>query len=184
MLVDPLSLFNLEEFHAAPDAAIDTDQRYTPAIEVARVKQYLGIIGLDPCANPQKSVPAVNHITEAQDCLLTDWRPLLAGYPTVFLNPPFSNSLPFLQRMVAYLQAGYIKDAVTLTLSGVLQNASTQPLIKDNAIAVCAPTGRINFIGAKNTNGNDRDVIWICWGADASVERFRDCFDGLVLRNA
>jgi len=175
-----MMLFDTREYSVAPNLETDSDQRYTPKQETDRVVRYLGSIGLDPTANPQKTVPARSHITEKQDCFLTDWSEALAIEPTLFMNPPYSDSSKFLHRMAGYLRSNELRSAVTLTLSGVLQNKSTQPLIKELAIAVCCPFGRINFVGGGNSN--DRDVVWIAWGVDADVNRFRDCFDGLVLQ--
>jgi hypothetical protein len=156
----------------------DSDQRYTPKREYLKVVQCLGQIGLDPTSNSIKSIPALHHITTAQNCFTTDWEPLLQEVSTAFMNPPYSDTTPFLERMVEYLRLGVLRQAVTLTLSGVLQNKSSQNLIRQYGVAICAPHGRINFVGGKGSN--DRDVIWVLWGEDACVDRFAAAFDGLI----
>ena len=167
---------------AEPETEIltDSDQRYTKPADVAKCDRVLGGIGLDPTSNPQKTVNAVHHITEKQDCFLTDWQPLLRDRPTVFMNPPFSDSAPFIRRMCEYLRLRDIEAAITLTLAGILSNKSTQGLIQEYAIAVCHPFGRINFIGSGNSN--DRDTVFILWGEKADFKAFKQEMNGLITR--
>jgi hypothetical protein len=172
-------LFKLEQFTTEPSDTTDTDQRYTPSGILRSVEAILDGIGLDPTANPQRSVPARHHITEAQNCFYTDWEPLLKDKPTAFMNPPYSNTAPFLRRWCEYVRSGAIEAGVTLTLAGVLANKSTQPLVKELAIAVCHPFGRINFIGGGQSN--DRDVVFILWGKGASVAKFDRELEGMVM---
>ena len=158
----------------------DSDQRYTKPADVAKCVRVLGGIGLDPTSNPQKTVQALHHITEKQDCFLTDWKPLLLDRPTVFMNPPYSDSAPFIKRMCEYLSSRDIEAAITLTLAGVLSNKKTQRLIQEYAIAVCHPFGRINFIGSGNSN--DRDVVFILWGVKANFDLFKAEMEGMITR--
>lgn len=158
----------------------DSDQRYTKPSDVAKCDRVLGGIGLDPTSNPQKSVKALHHITETQDCFVTDWQPLLRDRPTVFMNPPYSDSAPFIRRMCEYLRSRDIEAAITLTLAGVLSNKKTQQFIQEYAIAICHPYGRINFIGSGNSN--DRDVVFVLWGQQASFDLFKQEMNGLITR--
>lgn len=174
------SLFDTRDYSQGFASEGDTDQRYTPLDIVEKVGRVLGGIGLDPTSNDVRSVDARHHITKFEDCLLTDWSEFLVEMPTVFMNPPYSNSGVFLSRMAQYLRNNSIDRAVTLTLAGVLANKSTQPLIREMAIAVCHPFGRINFIGGGKSN--DRDVVFILWGKGADVEKFEFELGGLVAR--
>jgi hypothetical protein len=159
--------------------AIESDQRFTPLAELEKVAGSLGgVIELDPFANPQRTVPALHHITEEMDCFTTDWGQFLEHDRTVFGNPPYSNSAPFLAEMCRYIDSSAIHSAVTLTLAGVLSNKRTQGLIQKYAVAVCHPFGRINFMNSGNSN--DRDVVYILWGKRASIELFRKHMTGLV----
>ena len=173
------TLFDTRAFSLCPDLD-NTDQRYTPLDIVDRCASALGGIGLDPTANLGKTVPALHHITERENCFVTSWVPLLCELPTVFMNPPFSNSAPFIVEMCRHIEDGVINRAITLALTSVLANKSTQPLVKRHAVAVCHPYGRINFIGGKPGSTNDRDVVFILWGRCASVAMFRQYMEGLV----
>jgi hypothetical protein len=157
----------------------DSDQRYTPDSEIDKVQSALGgSIGLDPCSNPGKTVPATWHITEVEDCFATDWSQFLVGNPTAFMNPPYSNSAPFLGEWCGYLESGQLRSGITLTLAGLICNKSTQGLVKKYAKAICFPFGRINFVGGGKSN--DRDVVYILWGVDADIDLFRQNMAGLT----
>lgn len=171
------SLFDLAEFTVVGDFDSDSDQRYTPPGILRSVSRILGGIGLDPTASPGKTTPALHHITEVQDCFCTDWTPLLSELPTAFMNPPYSNTAPFLARWAEYVAAGDINAGITLTLAGVLANKGTQGLIQKHARAVLHPFGRINFIGGGQSN--DRDVVFILWGKAANVSKFARELNGL-----
>jgi hypothetical protein len=153
-----------------------TDERYTPKLWIDRVVQALGHIDLDPTADARKNVPAVNHITAEQNCLTTDWKPLLSWEDgTAFMNPPYSDSKPFLERWAFYLEADILLEGITLTLSGVIHNKRTQPIVAKYAKAVAFPFGRINFDNGGESN--NRDVCFILWGDTSDgIERFRDAF--------
>lgn len=170
------TLFDTTVFDACPDRA-DTDQRYTPTDILQKVERILVSIGLDPTANPQKTVPAWNHITEAQDCFKTDWAQFL-DVPTAFMNPPYSGTASFLERWCEYVESGAIRTGITLTLAGVLCNKSTQALIKKHAVATCHPYGRLSFVGSGSSF--NRDCVFILWGEKADIAAFEREMNGLV----
>jgi hypothetical protein len=155
--------------------ALATDERYTPKPWIDRVVQALGHIDLDPTADEAESIPARHHITVEQDCLTTPWMQFLPSCGTAFMNPPYSDSKPFLDRWAFYLEAGILLEGITLTLSGVIHNKRTQPIVAKYAKAVAFPFGRINFDNGGKSN--DRDVCFILWGDTSDgIERFRDAF--------
>lgn len=161
------------------EISIETDQRFTPQSELEKVRRSLGgVIGLDPCSNPQKTVPANHHITELEDCFRTDWEPFLISTPFVFMNPPYSGSAPFLSELCRYIDLGFVASAITLTLAGVLSNKSTQALVQKHAIAICHPFGRINFVNGGRSN--DRDVVYILWGDCEKLKLFKENMTGLI----
>lgn len=165
-------LFDTRNYSISADRspATDSDQRYTPDYILEKIDRILGGIGLDPTADPSRRVKASYHITEREDCFVVDWEPLLRSHPTAWMNPPYSNTAPFLARWCEYVRSGAIDAGITLTLQGVLSNKSTQPLIKQYAKAIVLPLGRINFIGSGGSN--DRDVVFILWGKGADAALF------------
>lgn len=161
----------------------ETDQRFTPPAELEKVRKALGgVIGLDPCANPGKTVPARHHITESENCFTSNWGASLFAENeedrTVFMNPPYSVTASFIQELCKYLEDGQVRSAVTLTLSGVLSNKSTQNLVRRYGVAICHPFGRINFVNGGKSN--DRDVVYILWGERSDFGLFCQHMTGLI----
>jgi hypothetical protein len=84
----------------------------------------LGRIDLDPCANPQKSVPAIRHYVghHGQDGLILPWGEQENGLPTsvwkrpstLFLNPPWGSIDPWVDRLLSEYEAGHYTDALLL----------------------------------------------------------------------
>lgn len=62
-----------------------SDNFYTPSWLVDEIVSFFdGTIDLDPCADPQKRIPASSHYTFDQDGLGQTW------YGNIFCNPPYS----------------------------------------------------------------------------------------------
>lgn len=73
----------------------ENDEWYTPSW----LFKALGVqFDLDPCSpgQPPSTVPAVYHLTKAENGLTADWR------GKVWLNPPFSSKRPWYERMVKH----------------------------------------------------------------------------------
>jgi hypothetical protein len=102
----------LPGFEPPPD--LTSDDKYTPDWLWPHIQKAIAgdqRIALDPCADPARSFPARHHITAAEDCLTTDWSLLLAENEaaaprTAYMNPPYSDSEPFLRRWVEYVDGG------------------------------------------------------------------------------
>ena len=96
------------------------------------IKQTLGIITLDPAADDAKSVPALIHYTKADDGLSKEWE----GY--VFLFPPPSNPLPWIQKLCFFRSRGDVKGAISLLKSDCINNNQEMgKLVKKSASAIC-----------------------------------------------
>lgn len=140
---------------------------------VARV--FGGAIGLDPTSDKDKSVPAKAHITQDEDCLVIPW-----AATSVFMNPPFSNPLPFVQRLCYFFSTEDISEAIGLFRLGVISNQGTGALIADTASAYCVWGGgkarRIAFLNAYGVpvHGADFDCCLIYWGDEP--KNFADKF--------
>lgn len=168
---------------SSPKVLTETDQRFTPPVEVEKIRAALGgVIGLDPCSNPGKTVPARHHITEIEDCFTSNWGASLSEENeedrTVFMNPPYSFTAPFLQELCKYIAGGQVRSAITLTLAGVLSNKGTQNLVRRYGVAICHPFGRINFVNGGKSN--DRDVVYVLWGKGADLALFCQHMTGLI----
>jgi len=139
------------------------------------VQNVFGRIDLDPTADDNKSVPALNHFTEQDNCLIRTW----AGNSTIYMNPPFSNPLPFIEKLVAEYGKGHIQEAIGLFKVGVLSNKGTGKVIKKSFSAVCLWGGNVRRIGFVDATGNiqhgaDFDCCIVYWGQN--VKKFCHVF--------
>ena len=104
-----------------------TDERYTPEWILDLAVDVMGAIDLDPCADPQKRVPAARHFTKEDDGLSQAW----SG--RVFLNPPFSRTSDWLKHLCVYAATGAIKEAVVLVPVMALGSKSARLLMRGTA---------------------------------------------------
>lgn len=111
---------------------------YTPPEIVEMVVSCLGIIDLDPCANPQeiKNIPARQHFDAAVNGLDKPWK------GRVFLNPPFAGTGQWVAKLQEQYWAGNVTEAILLCLASTetrwFQWLAAQPL--------CLPNQRINYM--------------------------------------
>lgn len=102
---------------------------YTPEWVLLLVLAMLGRIDLDPCSNPQKTVPALRHYVgdQGHDGTVLPWGELREGvgtdgelgtfwiHPfTVFANPPWQDLLPWVIHLLAEYQARHFTECLLL----------------------------------------------------------------------
>jgi hypothetical protein len=117
-----------------------TDERYTPQWVLTLVKRIMGEIDLDPCADPQKRVPAKQHFTLDDDGLEQGW----AG--RVFLNPPSSKTSDWVKHLCVYVHAGAVTEAVVLVPVVSLSNKGFALLMKGTATCFCLMGRNLSFL--------------------------------------
>lgn len=118
-----------------------SDDAYTPDWVLDIVKRSLGgIIDLDPCADPQRRVPARRHFTITDDGLAEPW------HGTVFLNPPYSDTTAWLKHLHLYIETGSVAAAIALLPVSVLGNKGAAPIIRDACSAYTVLEGRLTFL--------------------------------------
>lgn len=87
----------------------DTPEWYTPRHVVAAVAKALGTIDLDPCAEPERAVPAARHLTAADDGLTQEW------VGRIYMNPPYGRSIgDWTGKLRAEHAAGRVSEAIAL----------------------------------------------------------------------
>lgn len=136
-----------------------SQEYYTSTKDLDPVFKVLGRIDLDPCANPYRSVPAIRHYVgqHDQDGLALPWgeqtqqiindsavnvwtRPF-----TVFVNPPWNNISPWVEKAFSEHEAGHCTDIILL-LPARTELGWYRRLTKD--ALVCMPNYRINYMQA------------------------------------
>ncbi len=165
-----------------------SDSWYTPQHIITKVETVFdGHIDLDPCANAKNTVGAQYYFTEADDCLSCDWsfkdceEFYIAPPRTIYMNPPYSDSPSFLQRMCEYLWEQPEASAITLTKEGSLFNVGSQDIFKFNAKAICLVRGRLKFWNPVKNESNtpNFDVAFGYWGNGDRLEKFVETFKHL-----
>ena len=138
-----------------------SQEYYTSAKDLEPVFKTLGRIDLDPCSNVYKSVPAIRHYVgqHGQDGLSLPW-----GQPhprvsvnrdsvievwtqpfTVFVNPPWNNIGPWVDKAFAEYQSGHCTDVIML-LPARTELAWYRRLSRE--AITCQPDYRINYMQA------------------------------------
>jgi phage N-6-adenine-methyltransferase len=146
---------------------------YTPQDYVEAARFVLGEIDLDPATHPiaQEWIKAKKFFTEEDDGLTQEW------HGRVWLNPPYSREKikPFINKMVAEIQAARVTAAIVLTHSYTDNEwfHKMRPVTQ----ATCFTNGRIAFTDPDGepcapTQGQ---VFFYC-GPD--VETFDTVFSG------
>jgi DNA N-6-adenine-methyltransferase (Dam) len=129
-------------------------------------------IDVDCAADDAWSTPCGYHVTKEMDFLGNSWMDYHPPHRAAFLNPPFSNPKPFLERLASLYFYRYFDEAIAVLRSGCLHNKGTGPIIYRSAAAIClwgagkAPR-RISFLdefGNPGKNGADFDCVLVYWG--------------------
>jgi len=142
---------------------------------VSLVKKSLGgQIWLDPCSDSGSNIPAAVRYYKQDDGLArhNTWS------KTLFINAPFSDPFPWVERCCLEFARGSVSAAIMLLKAGVVSNVGTGELINKYASAICHWRGRINFLNDEGNavKGSDFDCVLIYFGA--RLDLFRQNFGG------
>jgi ParB family transcriptional regulator, chromosome partitioning protein len=154
--------------------AAGSDEAYTPPWLIDATRQVLGDIDLDPasCARAQTVIQAAEWYDAVRNGLAQHWR------GRMWLNPPFSDSLPWVKKAVQHWRAGDVSAALLL----VRGDPSTEysRLLAQQAPGVCF-LERVQFwpqrINAKTGRPSSPDFPVLLWYLGADMARFRAVFE-------
>jgi phage N-6-adenine-methyltransferase len=142
---------------------------YTPKLYIDLAREVMGGIDLDPATSAfaQETVGAKTFYTVDDDGLSKEW----AG--RVWINPPFSNVLPFADKLISHLEVGDVTQAIVLT------NNNTDTVwwhkMAELANGVCFTKGRISFYDTfGNTSAPTNGQCFFYFGE--KLQLFTDCF--------
>lgn len=121
---------------AAPSGS---DDQYTPRWVIDAARVVLGRIDLDPATSEaaQAVVCATRYYTQADNGLAQPW----AG--RVWCNPPYSDPLPWVKKLIAHYRAGDVPAA--LLLLNIAGTPEWARLLWNGGYPVCILAERIEF---------------------------------------
>jgi len=157
-----------------PDGWRTPNTKDQPIVDLVK-KALGGQIWLDPCSGSiTNNIPCAVRYFKDDNGLAQHqtWS------KTVFINPPFSDPLPWVERCCFEIARGNVSAAVMLLKSGTISNLKTGELINKYASAICHWRGRINFLNDEGNavKGSDFDCVFVYFGA--RLDLFRQAFGG------
>ena len=116
------------------------DEWYTPADYIEAARRPMGSIDLDPatCEMAQTVVQADVYLTKLDNGLAAKWL-----RETVWLNPPYSNSQAWIDKLLREVDGVFVKQAIVL-VNNATETAWFQSLLARSAV-VCFPGRRLQF---------------------------------------
>ena len=118
----------------------DSDEWYTPADYIEAARRAMGSIDLDPatCEMAQTVVNADVYLTKMDNGLGARWL-----RENVWLNPPYSNSQVWIDKLLREVDGVFVKQAIVL-VNNATETAWFQSLLARSTV-VCFPGRRLQF---------------------------------------
>jgi hypothetical protein len=161
------------EPEAEPEAeAEDSDEWYTPEYIIEPARIVLGKIDLDPasCKEAQTVIRATTSLWKAHNSL----SPRYPWLGRVWLNPPYSGPLPWVEKLLAEYGNGNTKAALLLV------NTTNSPqwarLLWQSEHRVCLLGKRIKFWRPDRPEGKGFDRDQMIWYVGPNPQKFADVF--------
>ena len=117
-----------------------SDEWSTPPDVFRRIAAAFGPFDLDPCCR-RETAKARQYFTKADNGLTRDW------YGRVFVNPPYSNPRPWIQKAIESTRSC---SRVVMLLPAATDTSWFHDLVLPNADVVFM-RGRVKFFGWKGT---------------------------------
>ena len=146
----------------------ETPEWYTPRHIIEAVLEVMGEIDLDPCADPDRAVPARRHFTYVDDGLTKRWE------GKVYMNPPYGSALP---RWAAMLVNQFSEGSVTEAVALVPARTDTKWFRLFRAFPRCFVRGRLRFSGHKNSAPFPSMTVYLGPNSDAFASVFAEVGD-------
>jgi transcriptional regulator with XRE-family HTH domain len=154
------------------DRSLERDKRFTPPWFLQHVETVFGPICLDPCGHELSPVVAKRRIILPEDGLAASW----AGSKLIFVNPPFSSLVKWLNKAIDVWERGEA-EKIFLLIPARTDSATFQDRVAGRA-DVGLMRGRMRFLTAEGMgHPAPFSMMSVIFGAEASEIRH---FDELV----
>lgn len=174
---EDLSTRELEEFISTGELparnvhfSSETSEWYTPQHIVTCVIDAIGQIELDPCAEPEKRIPALNYYTKEADGLAQKW------FGAVYMNPPYRKGKEmrlWVSKLVASHKSGEVPRAIALVPART--DTAWFALLRD--YPRCFIRGRLKFSGQENSAPFPSAAFYLGDEKKRFIEAFADLGD-------
>lgn len=166
-------------------------ERYTPELYVSLVCKVFGAqIDLDPasCSEANETVRARRFFTKEQDGLKQSWEA-----ENIFLNPPYNNMFPWVEKLISELEVQPTTPAILLCNLAI--STKWFELICKNTRAglnasVCLVNHRIKFLFPKQLeverkkqgkrNLPTKENMFVCFGSNEIRKKFTTEFGNIA----
>lgn len=166
-VVDEIAHPVIQESKMGVHFSSETDEWYTPPEIISRV-QILFPIDLDPCSNPNKSVPALRHFTKGDNGLSRVW----GG--RVYMNPPYGREIvDWVMKLCEEHEVGNVSEAIAL----VPARTDTEWFGQFRNYAICFIHGRLRFSGMDNSAPFPSAAVYLGGRLQAFHEAFSEIGD-------
>jgi hypothetical protein len=165
----------------ASPRSLPSDEYYTHPTIIEAVRRTLDAIDLDPasCLEANTVVQATQFYDSQIDGLRQPW------YGRVWLNPPFSQWIPWVPKIVQECRRGHINALCALSSVRTCTARFMSPL-KDMCVAICILRGRLPFWGGGTDGKHGPDYGHLIYYLGPDVDTFAREFGhlGNILANA
>jgi hypothetical protein len=156
--------------NAQEAAEYDSNEWYTPLAFIEAARAVMGYIHLDPasCELAQETVKAGEYFNKERDGLAQEWN------GNIWLNPPYGDPLPWVEKLVTEHQVGRVRQAILLV------NTANSPqwsrLLWHSSFAVCLLDRRVRFWRPDRMEAKGTAQDQMLWYIGENVAQFREVF--------
>lgn len=158
------------DYSAAADTTLDSNEWYTPAAFIDAARLVMTTIDVDPASNEtaQEHIQAGVYYTKKTNGLEQAWQ------GNVWLNPPYGDPLPWIEKLLAEVQAGHATQAVLLV------NTANSPQwsrhLWHSSFIVCMLDRRVRFWRPDRTEAKGTAQDQMIWYIGENADAFRRVF--------
>jgi phage N-6-adenine-methyltransferase len=168
---DELTTTDRELLQDEDQSALDSNEWYTPVEFIEAARAVMGGIDTDPASNDtaQAFIQAGTYYTKETNGLAQQWG------ARVWLNPPYAEPLPWIEKLLAEFEVGNTKQAILLV------NTANSPqwsrLLWHSNFVVCLLDRRVRFWRPDRAEAKGTAQDQMIWYIGYEIDAFRDAFE-------